>query len=127
MDNQAKDLAVFCALFYLAGCQGVQFQSNVTPEYVGDTLKATKVVEYSVEDIYSFDSQMIGDVASSYCQKAPNSPKPGYSMLLRDLKYKVQQLGGNGVVIMECTKQDPFAECSYFLECRALAYKINFS
>ena len=91
-----------------------------------DAYETSKVVEYSAEEVYNHDSQMIGDVSSSYCQTL-NTPPPVYSRVVENLKYKVQQIGGNGIVVMECSKEDPFAVCVARLECRALAYEVKFS
>ena len=113
-------------LFTTTACQGVQFRTNVTPSGVIDAYETSKVIEYSAEEVYNHDSQMIGDVVSSYCQTL-NTPAPVYSRVVENLKYKVQQIGGNGIVVMECSKEDPFAACISRLECRALAYEVNFS
>lgn len=126
MDNQLKCFIIFVTVIGLTACQGVRFNTNLTPDYVVDSYEISKVIEYSAEEVYNYDSQMLGDVSASYCQTL-NSPAPSYSKVVDALKYKVQQLGGNGVVIMECSKEDPFASCKARLECRALAYEVNFS
>ena len=126
MENHLKFLISFFVAACVTGCQGVSFHTNLTPDYVVDTYEASKVVEYSAEEVYNHDSQMIGDVSASYCQTL-NTPAPSYSKVVDALKYKVQRLGGNGIVIMECSKENPFASCEARLECRALAYEVNFS
>ncbi|MEZ9821757.1 hypothetical protein AB4238_14240 [Shewanella sp. 10N.286.45.A1] len=69
-------------------CQGVQFRTNLTPSYVVDAYETSKVVEYSVEEVYNHDSQMIGDVNASYCQTI-NTPPPVYSKVVDNLKFQV--------------------------------------
>ncbi len=126
MDNQFKFVVILAATISLVGCQGVGFRTNLTPAYVVDSYETSKVVEYSAEEVYNHDSQMIGDVRAAYCQTLSN-PAPSYAQVVDVLKYKVQQLGGNGIVVMECSKVDPLASCKARLECRALAYEVNFS
>lgn len=126
MENHIKYFAILLMLLGISACQGVQLHTNLTPSKVVDAYEASKVVEYSVEEVYNHDSQMIGDVKASYCQTI-NTPPPTYSKVVKNLKYKVQQIGGNGIVVMECTKEDPFASCVARLECRALAYAVKFS
>ncbi|MEZ9200039.1 hypothetical protein [Shewanella sp. 10N.286.54.B9] len=126
MENHIKYLAILLMVLGMTACQGVQFRTNLTPSYVVDAYEASKVVEYSVEEVYNHDSQMIGDVNASYCQTI-NTPPPVYSKVVDNLKFQVQQIGGNGIVVMECTKEDPFAACIARLECRALAYEVKFS
>lgn len=126
MDNHIKNIVTLGVLLALTACQGVRFNSNITPDFIVDAYETNKVVEYSAEEVYSHDSQMIGDVTSSYCQTV-NTPPPVYSKVVDNLKYKAQQIGGNGIVVMECSKEDPYSTCLARLKCRALAYEVHFS
>jgi|GEM_PF-5116980 len=127
MDNHIKRFIVCSLLLGLTACQGIRITSNLTPDNVGDALQTYKVEVYSVEEIYNYDSQMVGDVRSSFCQVLLGGPRPTRSMILGDLKYKVQQLGGNCIVVMECSTPDPYGECRQYIECRALAFEVDFS
>ncbi|MCG9728352.1 hypothetical protein L1D44_00565 [Shewanella sp. Isolate13] len=126
MDNQLKLIFLIAALMGMTACQGVRFNTNLTPEMVVDKYQASQVVEYTAEEVYNHDSQMIGDVSAAYCQRV-NTPPPNYSGIIEMLKYKVHKIGGNGIVVMECAKDNPYAACIAHLECRALAYEVNFS
>ncbi|GIU37593.1 hypothetical protein L2719_20250 [Shewanella schlegeliana] len=126
MDNQLKFIFLTLALIGMTACQGVRFNTNLTPEFAVDKYQTSQVVEYTAEEVYNHDSQMIGEVSAVYCQRI-NTPAPIYSSIIETLKYKVQKIGGNGIVVMECSKDNPYAACIAHLECRALAYEVNFS
>ena len=112
----------------ITACSGVRFQSNISPdlaEHVQSVANADKVVEYSVEELQRYQARDLGLLVASSCQQEPHSAKPSKYTIKRDLKYQTQNVGGNGFVIMECSN-DRYAGCYAYLECKALAYAIDF-
>lgn len=112
-------------IFTVSACNGVRFNSSINPN-VEESLKTHKVEEYSIAEIQRYQAKSLGQVTSSLCKTHPSQPTPTESLLLRDLKYKTQRIGGNGVVIMECVDHRINTSCNEFLECRALAYLVDF-
>lgn len=74
MENHLKFLLSFVVAACVTACQGLSLHTNLTPDYVVNSYEASKVVEYSAEEVYNHDSQMIGDVSASYCQTL-NTPR----------------------------------------------------
>ncbi|MCJ8305005.1 hypothetical protein [Shewanella sp.] len=123
-----KILVVLLLPVLLSACSGIKFKSNISPdlaEYVQDSVAADKVIEYSVEEIQRYQSSGLGLLIASSCQQGVNSPKPSKYSIKHDLKYQTQGVGGNGYVIMECSN-DFYPGCYAYLECRALAFDIDF-
>ncbi|RTR31703.1 hypothetical protein EKG39_13405 [Shewanella atlantica] len=121
--NLMKFLVTFFLLLSLSACNGIRL--NTTPS-VDEALRTYKVEEYSIAEIQRYKAESLGKVVSSYCKTRPTEPKPTESLLLGELKYKTQRLGGNGVVIMECVDHRLNNGCNDYLECRALAYRVDF-
>lgn len=112
----------------LSACAGVKFNTNVSPgitEHVQGSVNASKVIEYSAEEIQRYQSSNLGPLVASSCQEEVTSPKPSKYQIKHNLKYQTQQLGGNGFVMMECRHQ-AFPRCTAYLECRALAYTVDY-
>ncbi|ABV38642.1 conserved hypothetical protein [Shewanella sediminis HAW-EB3] len=121
--NLMKLLMTVFLLLSLSACNGIRL--NTIPS-VDESLRTYKVQEYSIAEIQRYKAESLGKVVSSYCRTRPTQPKPTESFLLGELKYKTQRLGGNGVVIMECVDHRLNNSCNDYLECRALAYRVDF-
>ena len=115
---------IISALLVLSctGCSGIKFNTNFSP-YINSQLKSAIVREYTIEQINQFDAVSLGFVTASDCQANPRDDKPSKRSLESALKNHVHDLGGNGLVIEACGRQQS-AGCLVFLECRGVAYSV---
>ncbi len=120
-----KILVAAALVLSLSACHGIRLNTSMSPS-VDESLRTYKVEEYSIAEIQRYKAESLGKVVSSFCRTWPTQPKPTESLLLGELKYKTQRLGGNGVVVMECVDHRLNTSCSDYLECRALAYRVDF-
>ncbi|KUJ84898.1 hypothetical protein AWR36_004480 [Microbulbifer flavimaris] len=112
------------ALAALGGCEGLRFNSNLGP-YSEVRIKAAAVREYTPVQIARYDAITLGFVEAAQCQRRPDEPKPNRRMLVRELKQRTHNLGGNGVVVEACgTATGGFEGCQRYLECRGVAYAV---
>lgn len=118
--NKLIALPVSAAI--LSGCSGVSFHTNAG-EYAIDRAGSALVREYTVEQINRYEAITLGMVEAGYCQESPDAAKAHKSTLVRDLKRRTRQMGGNGVVVEACGTGG-FPGCHTYLECRGVAYSV---
>ena len=117
-----KLIALLFSAVILSGCNGVSFHTNAG-EYAIDRAGSALVREYTVEQINRYEAVTLGMVEASYCQESPDAAKAHKSTLVRDLKRRTRQMGGNGVVVEACGTGG-FPGCHTYLECRGVAYSV---
>ncbi|WP_334078971.1 hypothetical protein [Microbulbifer sp. M83] len=106
----------------MAGCNGVDFRTNVGP-YAKSRIASAGVREYSPVEIGRYDAVSLGFVDSSACQDRIDAPEPERSDLVRKMKQRVHDMGGNGIVVESCGKA-ALGTCRVHLECRGMAYSV---
>ena len=122
MPAKAPILAVTAACLVVAACSRIQFNTSLEP-YVNDRIKTSLVREYSIAEISQYDAVTLGFVDASYCQDRIDDRKADKSLLVRDLKLRTKDLGGNGLVVEACGT-GALAGCYSYLECRGVAYSV---
>ncbi|WP_231758549.1 hypothetical protein [Microbulbifer elongatus] len=113
---------LLAASLLLSACNGIQFSSNLEP-YVEDRIKTRMVREYSIAEIDQYNATTLGFVDASYCQDRVDDRKASKSQLVRDLKLRTKNLGGNGLVVEACGT-GAIAGCYSYMECRGVAYSV---
>ena len=114
--------ALLTASLMLSACSGIQFNSSLEPN-VEDRIKTRMVREYSLAEIDQYNATTLGFVDTSYCPGRVDDRKASKSQLIRDLKLRTKNLGGNGLVVEACGTGS-IAGCYFFLECRGVAYSV---
>ena len=121
--RRKSTLALIAAAGLLtAGCNGIQFNTNTGP-YISDRISATSVREYTIAEISQYNATTLGFVEASYCQEKIDDRKASKSGLVRDLKLRTKNIGGNGVVVEACGVAQ-FGGCHSYMECRGMAYVV---
>jgi hypothetical protein len=118
-----QKILVLPLIFVLSACSGINFNTNIGP-YATNRVKTVLVEEYSPEEIGRYDATFLGIVEASYCQERIDEQKPNKSILVKDLKLKTHNLGGNGVVVEACGKSPVYGTCQAYMECRGVAYSV---
>ncbi|WP_078085491.1 hypothetical protein [Microbulbifer mangrovi] len=122
MHHKLTPCTLAITALFLAGCNGIQFNTNAGP-YVSDRLSSTLVREYTISEISQYDATTLGFVEASYCQDKLNERKASKTTLVRDLKVRTQKMGGNGLVVEACGTTE-FSGCLSYMECRGVAYAV---
>lgn len=110
------------AVVTAAGCNGIQFNTNAGP-YISDRISASVVREYTIAEISQYEATTLGFVEASYCQEKIDDRKASKSALVRDLKVRTKDMGGNGLVVEACGVAQ-FGNCHSYMECRGVAYAV---
>ncbi|MDP5136549.1 hypothetical protein ORJ04_11395 [Rheinheimera baltica] len=120
--------SLFILCFYLTGCSGIVFNSNMGP-YVQNkaenSIRAGVVKEYSEGEIWQLNAAVVGYVDADYCQVDRMDEKPSQGYLMTKLKIDTQRLGGNGVVFQACGLQTTRASCYAYMTCKGTAYMVT--
>ncbi|QDF74103.1 MULTISPECIES: hypothetical protein [Shewanella] len=121
-----KKIAItLLGVLMLPGCGNLNLSANIAPS-PEEALKTYKVEVYSVEEIHRYKADSLGKVSTSFCRMRSSQPRPTESLLVGNLKHKAQKLGANGIVVMECVDHKLNNDCSEYLRCDALAYRVDF-
>ncbi|WP_285764289.1 hypothetical protein [Biformimicrobium ophioploci] len=121
--KKMKKIAIFIVVL-VSGCSNFTVSTNLGP-YANTAVKSGSVKEYSQEEIGKYDATPLGYVEAAFCQDKASDPRPSKSGLVKTLKARASDRGGNGIVVEQC--QSFGAEACYkYMECRALAYKVPY-
>ena len=115
-------LGLMASSLLLVGCNGIELNSNLG-SYATQTGKSYTVDEYSKDDILRYDADALGLVEASGCQAKPGDVKPTRPLLVKALKIKTRDKGGNGLVVEQCATE-PQPNCSQYLMCWGMAYEV---
>ncbi|WP_193164056.1 hypothetical protein [Microbulbifer hainanensis] len=119
-----KPALILLSTLVATGCSGVTFKSNLGT-YTAGKVVAASVKEYSPVEIGRYDADSLGMVEASECQKHVDEPELTNALLVRKLKIRVHDLGGNGVVVESCSRV-PSGACTDYMECRGTAYAVPY-
>lgn len=115
-------IATVLSALLIAGCSRLQLTTNAGP-FITDSISSTLVREYSISEISQYDATTLGFVDASYCQTKLTDRKATKSVVVRDLKLRTKNMGGNGLVVEACGVAESGA-CHSYLECRGVAYRV---
>ncbi|WP_417440591.1 hypothetical protein [Idiomarina sp.] len=107
---------------FLIGCSSAIFNTNLEP-YAKNKYRMIAVKEYSFQQMITFQAESLGGVSANYCQQNLEDPKANQSAIIDNLKTKVYQRGGNGLVVEQC-RSSKYRSCESYIECYGSAYNV---
>lgn len=106
----------------LVGCSGASVNTNLD-SFAKHQYRMVAVKEYSFQQMNIYQAESLGGVSANYCQQKIGQPKANQSALIEELKGKVYQKGGNGLVVEQCRSPRNRA-CKSYTECYGIAYRV---
>lgn len=106
----------------LSSCNGVRFSTNAG-DFVTQSAKSTLVEENTKAEIMKYDADALGLIEVSECQPKPGDLPVSRQTIVKTMKLRVLDKGGNGLVVENCGTE-PTAECNEFLSCWDMAYAV---
>lgn len=122
MNNKSAIVPLLILCASVVGCNGIQFSTNIGTA-ISNQVSTTLVREYTPAEIDQYNAITLGIVEASHCQKRIDASEAHKSALIKDLKLRTINLGGNGIVVEACGTAK-FAGCYSYMECRGLAYAV---
>lgn len=115
---------LYVSLFLiLAGCVQTEIKSNA-PQLIQNEIRSSVVKNYTNNEVWKLGGQRISYVETTHCQANYREHIPSKSSFLKDLKSKVQRVGGNALVFDSCIVSQ-LGSCNVHTLCRGTAYLVN--
>lgn len=116
-------------LLGISGCESLQFKTNAD-DYISHKIqtnvRASGVDIYTNQEVWKQGGQQVGYVETEYCRIKRDDLMVSNNELVKSLKVKTQQLGGNALVVDSCIVNTSMASCLSHKLCRGIAYNIEY-
>lgn len=119
-----KNFLYVLVIALLVGCNGVTFNTNAG-SYGKSVLQESAVDVYSANELEKYKIITLGVVESVYCQHSIDQPAPRKKIVIKDMKVKTQNLGGNGLLVESCGQRES-VDCIALVECSGTAYVVSY-
>lgn len=120
-----KTVFLVLSVFLLASCTIKTNLGSYLNSKAETEIRSSGVNVYGASEIFSYQTQFLGQVETDFCQNEKLGKLPPKSKLQRTLKVKAQKMGGNGIVYNQCKAAQYYNGCEKYLRCEGSVFSVT--